>query len=461
MDQIVNIERSTEINDHPFEQSDQSIESVSRVLILTSSLGAGHLRAGQAIEAELKSRNKNIEVRSLDFWTLMDGKVAQSAMGSYLHLVEQHPNEYSEIFNLDADGIRSVLNGTLALNGNLNDAFRRLTDTRVTHPDIPGSVSSNLDKMLFMLLRWFFPGRAWGNNPVSAFVRRMVIWAGQQRLGARLEEQILQFRPQLIIATQTLTTALLPHVRWPDDQKPPVISVVVNWGFVQFYHQNVIDHYCIPHESMHLHIDPEVSSVTGVPLMPEFSDLPDKLKARKQLGLADDSWIVLVQGGGLALHVAKLASEILTRTTNVQLLVQVGRNVAARQELENLNPQFKTPLMMTDWTDNMGLYIRAADLVVGKPGGVTIAECVRCERPLLVYQSIGGQEDLNIRFMEQHGFGLQVAEEDIVTVMLDILGDPERLAMMKKNAKTVTQKASAQKVVDVVCRLVNAFPEDR
>jgi UDP-N-acetylglucosamine:LPS N-acetylglucosamine transferase len=461
MDQEVNIEGFTEISDRPFQQAGQSIKSVERVLILTSSLGAGHLRAGQAIEAELKSRNKHVEVYTLDFWALMDGKVAQTAMDSYLHLVEQHPNEYSEIFSLDADGIRSVLNGNFALHGILNGAFRRLSEIELTHLDIPESVSSNLDKMLFVLLRWFFPGRPRGNNPVSAFVRRIVIWAGQQRMGMRLEKQILGFKPQIIIATQTLAASLLPHVRWPDEQKPPVISVVVNWGFVQFYLQNVIDHYCIPHESMHLHIDPEASSVTGVPLMPEFADLPDKLKARNQLGLDDESWVVLVQGGGLALHVAKLASEILVRTTNVQLLVQVGRNVAARQELENLNQQFKTPLMMTDWTDNMGLYIRAADLVVGKPGGVTLAECVRCERPLLVYQSIGGQEDLNIRFMEQHGFGLQVAEEEMVTVMLDILADPDRLTRMQKNAKNVGQKDAAGNVVDVVYRLVKSLPEGR
>ena len=48
-----------------------------RVLILTSTLGSGHLRAAQAIEAALLERSPTAAVHTLDFWSLMDADVAE------------------------------------------------------------------------------------------------------------------------------------------------------------------------------------------------------------------------------------------------------------------------------------------------------------------------------------------------------------------------------------------------
>ena len=61
----------------------------------------------------------------------------------------------------------------------------------------------------------------------------------------------------------------------------------------------------------------------------------------------------------------------------------------------------------------MDLYLRAADLVVGKPGGITVAEALACGRPLLATRSLGGQEGFNVDFLERNGVGGLVGDREV------------------------------------------------
>ncbi len=72
-----------------------------RVLLLTSTLGSGHLCAAQAVEAALLERRPAAKVETLDFWSLMDEGVAQAVRQTYLRLVQERPELYNRIFQLD------------------------------------------------------------------------------------------------------------------------------------------------------------------------------------------------------------------------------------------------------------------------------------------------------------------------------------------------------------------------
>jgi processive 1,2-diacylglycerol beta-glucosyltransferase len=65
-----------------------------RVLLLTSTLGSGHLRAAQAIEAALLEHSPPPTVQTIDFWSLMDAGVAQTVRQTYLRLVQEHSELY-------------------------------------------------------------------------------------------------------------------------------------------------------------------------------------------------------------------------------------------------------------------------------------------------------------------------------------------------------------------------------
>ena len=78
-----------------------------RILLLTSGLGLGHVRAAQAIEAALERRCV-ATVHTLDFWSLMNAGVAQAVHATYLSLVQNYPQLYERLYtSTSTPGARS------------------------------------------------------------------------------------------------------------------------------------------------------------------------------------------------------------------------------------------------------------------------------------------------------------------------------------------------------------------
>jgi processive 1,2-diacylglycerol beta-glucosyltransferase len=81
-----------------------------RILLLTSGLGLGHVRAAQAIEAAIEAaRSDSATVHTLDLWSLMHAGVAQCVHATYLSLVQNYPQLYERLYTLDEHTWRQIL----------------------------------------------------------------------------------------------------------------------------------------------------------------------------------------------------------------------------------------------------------------------------------------------------------------------------------------------------------------
>lgn len=99
--------------------------------------------------------------------------------------------------------------------------------------------------------------------------------------------------------------------------------------------------------------------------------------------------------------------------------------------------------------------MRAADVVVGKPGGLTVAEVLACGRPLLATRSLGGQENFNVRFLERHRVGRLVSEAALPETVEALLSDSIGLAQMKERAWSLGKREGADRIADLVEQLVS------
>src|SRR5262245_37342831 len=78
-----------------------------RILLLTSGLGLGHVRASQAIGAALEPYG--VHVDTVDLWSLMNPGGAQASKQTYLRLVQRHPELYERLYHLDEQTWRQIL----------------------------------------------------------------------------------------------------------------------------------------------------------------------------------------------------------------------------------------------------------------------------------------------------------------------------------------------------------------
>lgn len=429
-----------------------------RILLLTSGLGLGHVRAAQAIEAAL---NDSAIVHTLDLWSLMHAGVARAVHETYLSLVQNYPQLYERLYTLDEHTWRQILQSESGPPPAVLEVLELISKIAAdVTVDSPRNGKYASDKMLFSMLysSLAYHADSLAGNGVRA---RMVVmkWCWL-RLIRRLEPAMRRFEPDVIVSTQMIPAAMASYLKQRRKATAPLIGVMTDFGVHDFWKQSGVDGYCVAHESILGSVGPAfphaVEVATGVPLMPDFTRPLSQGDARQELQLPQSGPIVLVLGGGLGLSVDAAVAALLERKDGPRLIAMPGRNVNARRTLEVLVRKHPGRLHVCDWTDRMDIYLRAADVVVGKPGGITVAEALACGRPLLATRSLGGQEGFNIAFLQSHGVGGLVADGELLDRLAALLQDPAALQAMQMRAWTLGRREGAQRVARLAVDLASS-----
>ncbi len=425
------------------------------MLLLASGLGYGHVRAAQAIEAALLQHS--VQVQSLDLWSLMHPGAASIVHQTYLRLVQEHPDLYERLYHLDERTWREMLQseqGPPAAVLEVLELISGIADT-VAQPDFAGLRYSS-DRWLLAMLCASLPydGASLAGNGVRARLAIMK-WAWL-RLVKRIETTIAAVAPDVVVCTQMIPAAMASSVKRRRKLQLPIVGVLTDFGVHDFWNQPGIDRYCVAHESMadsFAQAQREAAVATGVPLMPGFSAPLPQQAARQQIGLPSAGSVVLVLGGGLGLSVDSIAAQLVQARSGFQFLVMPGRNQSAQANLATLAAQHPSRVKVCDWTDRMDLYVSAADVIVGKPGGITVAEAMACGRPLFATRSLGGQEGFNVRFLESHGVGALVRDADLLERLEAVFTHGRELSEMQMRARALGRRDSASRIAAMVLDL--------
>ena len=430
-----------------------------RILLLTSGLGLGHVRAAQAIEAAVSDA---ATVHTLDLWSLMHPGVAQAVHATYLSLVQNYPQLYERLYTLDEHTWRQILESESgpppAVLEVLELISRIAAEVGVRSPR-PGNKYAS-DKMLFSLLYSSLPYDAnslAGNGVLARLVVMKWCWL---RLIRRLEPAIRRFAPDVIVSTQMIPAAMASYLKQRRKATAPLIGVMTDFGVHDFWKQRGVDRYCVAHESILGSVGSQfphaVEIATGVPLMPDFMRPMSQADARQELQLPQAGPIVLVLGGGLGLSVDAACGALLERKNGPRLIAMPGRNNNARSALDVLARKHPDRLRVCEWTERMDIYLRAADVVVGKPGGISVAEALACGRPLLATRSLGGQEGFNIAFLQSHDVGGLVADGELLDRLAALLQDSNALQAMQMRAWQLGRREGARRIAEQAVDLASS-----
>lgn len=431
--------------------------TTARVLLLTSGLGYGHVRAAQAVEAALLQRSASVQ--TLDLWSLMNPGAASIVHQTYLRLVQEYPALYERLYQLDEQTWRQILESEAGPPAAVMEVLELISQIAASAvAEVKGAQYAS-DRLLLSLLFTALPydRTSLAGNGVRARLALMK-WSWL-RLRKRLESIVTAYAPDVVVSTQMIPAAMVASLKRRGRLNVPLIGVLTDYGLHDFWRQPGVDCYCIAHDSIAAWPSgsPCEITATGVPLMPAFAQPLPQAEARRQLNLDPHQKIVLILGGGLGLSVDAIAAQLLERPANTSLIVMPGRNSTARAALAaqaaNRLRHGNGPIHICDWTERMDVYIRAADVVVGKPGGVSLAEVLACGRPLFATRSLGGQEGFNVRFLEQHQVGALVPEGDLANRIEAIINQPAALADVQQRAWLLGCREGAARISDIALDL--------
>jgi processive 1,2-diacylglycerol beta-glucosyltransferase len=237
---------------------------------------------------------------------------------------------------------------------------------------------------------------------------------------------------------------------------PPHTTAVTDFVAHSQWMPRPVDRYCVAAEEVRNEfvargIPPDRVVVTGVPVRPGFSRSLESAAARRALGLAPERPTVVAMAGtqGALGRLSDVVQALLALERPLQAVVVAGRDERLRDRLTGLAAG--SALRVVGYVDDVPTLLAAADLLVTKAGGMTLAEATAAGVPLVLYGSLAGQERGNERFASRAGIALVARSRGELRRLLDrVLGDPDTLDRMQGSIRRLGRPDAAQRVVDLV-----------
>jgi len=188
--------------------------------------------------------------------------------------------------------------------------------------------------------------------------------------------------------------------------------------------------------------------VSGIPVAEKFAEEFERAKLRRELGLGDRFTALLTAAAGLPGDVRDIAAQLAG--WGIQVAAVTGHNSRLKRRLDTLAKKADL-VKVFGYTNDMHKMMRAADVLVGKAGGLTVSEALAVGLPLIIYNPVPGQELYNVDFLVNYGAGLLSRDEDDVVEKVRFLSThPERLDQMAVNASTLGKPGAAQTICERV-----------
>lgn len=373
-----------------------SLNRSPRVLILSASSGAGHVRAAEALEKAFRARG-----------------------GCHVEHVDAI-NYVSKIFQRLYDDAYIAM-------------VRRL-------PDLMGLLYDRMDQP------WRHPRR------------RLAL----DRLNTQpMIRMLKRVQPDLCIATHFLPAEILAWLIAKKKLRARNAIVVTDYDVHAMWLCRTVERYYVAlQESAEylagIGVPREKLRVTGIPIDPLFEIPLDRNQIRRNLGLAGDSAVLLISAGGYGIGpVEQLVSDLLALKRPLQIVAIAGKAEKLRRRLDELaRAAGKTAggqarLLAVGFTKEMDQYMAAADVLIGKAGGLTTSESLARELPMVLIEPIPGQEERNADHLLEAGAAIRCNNLPAAAWKIAaLLDNPMKLQAMRAAAKAMACPGAARAIVE-------------
>lgn len=377
-----------------------------RILVLSASVGAGHLRAAQAVELAFRQAVPEATVRNLDVLTLTNAAFRRVYGTAYLDLVNKAPHVLGYFYDL-------------------------------------------LDR----------PSR-------SGRYRTDRLRLALEKLNLKAFTRFLQQEPwDLVINTHFLPAEIIASLRKDKKLSIPQVTVTTDFETHRLWVNQPCERYFTATEEGALYLQswgvPAADTqATGIPIHPAFSTPRDRTACLAALELPDDRPIVLQSAGGFGVGpIEKLYRALLDVPQPIQIVVVTGRNAKAKAQLEAVPVPPRHRSLILGYTEQMDDWMAVADLVVSKPGGLTTSETLARGAAMAIVNPIPGQESRNSDFLLENGAAIKINNVATLAYKVgNLLADPKRLAQLKTQARRLGRPRAAFDVVNQSLALLGAAP---
>lgn len=332
-----------------------------KLLILSAPGGSGHTQAAKALLATAQLDQQISDVRHINIIPFFSNTILSFLLSIYEYSIINTPKVWGEFYN--------------RLNNKMTIWFTR--------------------KYIIPLFKIIYKKR------ITAF-----------------SLEIDKYAPDWIICTHPAVRLTFANTNYP------VSMVITDYGLHALWIFNQGDLYFAPNvevkkELEKYNIKKENCVVSGIPVHPVFYEKKDINVLRQKYNISNDKKTILILTGGGGLFDPSLYIQALNQSIEpLRIIVVAGKNKVLHKKLTKISLSAQHEYRVLGWTDTIDEYMRVADYVVTKPGGLTTSECLALQKPMILISPILGQEEKNLDFLCRLGVAIYVTKPKEILIKI-------------------------------------------
>lgn len=271
---------------------------------------------------------------------------------------------------------------------------------------------------------------------------------------------LTDYQPDVIVCTHFTPPFLVSWLYEQGKLKVRPAVVLTDLDIHAMWLARHYEHYFVALEESRVYLEkvgisPGRITVSGVPVDTPFTVAKDQATARRELadlGVDPQRFTVLVSAGGFGVGpIAAMIGELLTMRVPAQVIAIAGKSESLKTKLDTLAKESATgtvKLIPIGFTKQMDLFMAAADILLSKPGGLTVSEAMARGLPMCIANPIPGQEERNSDHLLEAGVAIKC--NNLLTLgykLEQLVQTPGRLDTMRTKAKAFGKPHAAEAVV--------------
>lgn len=307
-----------------------------------------------------------------------------------------------------------------------------------------------------LLWSWLY-GRM--NRPADSSAGQRLRRAIERRLSKRWLAEVAALHPHAIVCTHFLPAEVLTRTPIACPVFVHVTDFDLHAMWVQpdvcaYFAGNEEVAYLLRRAG----VAPARIHVSGIAILPAFHQAVAALDLAAEYGLDGSAPVVLLMGGGGGFGgLASIAGQLLAAAEDFQLLVLAGRNAATLAALQAMAPRWPGRLAALGFTDRVAQLMASADVVITKPGGLSTAECLAMGVTMIVNTPIPGQEERNADYLLEQGAALKAVDAASLAWRLrQLLAAPRQRVILANKARALGRPDAASVIIDHVLAAIAA-----
>lgn len=445
-----------------------------KILVLSASTGGGHMRASAALKAYITQHDKNAVVKIVDTLEYVSPILNKTVSEGYVFLATKTPKLYGSVYNTanrDTPLNSVVTKVTGQLTKKLYPLILDFTpDVIVTVHAFAAEMASNLKKdyhvkaPLICIITDFAPHKTYINEKVDSYIVSSEEMVDAVEAFGVPREKIhslgIPIDPSFYEKYDRVE--LMRQMRL-DPQKPTILIMAGSFGVTDILkiYQNIAE----------IDLDFQIIVITGKnpKLYDAFEKLLNKsaeeeayIKRQKSKDAKTPSEAdVLAEPGTKSRRVSELSTQLKEKTGHLKEKLRETKAEIKEDLLESALIQKlyrgsgkAKPTKLLYFVSDVNKYMSIADLIITKPGGLTVSESLASSLPMAIFKAFPGQEEENADFLLRHNMAIRLPKgRECRAAVEDLLLHPEKLESMKTACRAFFKEQSAGNIYKLIQQL--------